>query len=34
MYIDKNEFLTTKAFKLYSQLGKWDIREAIKSNIN
>ena len=30
MNIDKTEFLTTKAFKLFSILGKWDIKASMK----
>lgn len=29
MNIDKTEFLTTKAFKLFSTLSKWDIKGSM-----
>lgn len=30
MNMDKTEFLTTKAFRIYSKLGKWDIQSSLK----
>ena len=30
MNVDKTEFLTTKAFKIFSTLGKWDIRSSFE----
>lgn len=34
MNIDKTEFLTTKAFRLYSIIGKWDVNSALKKRMN
>ena len=33
MNIDKTEFLTTKAFRLYSMIGKWDVNTALKKRM-
>lgn len=30
MNMDKTEFLTTKAFRIFSMLGKWDIEGSLK----
>ena len=30
MNMDKTEFLTTKAFRIFSMLGKWDIQSSLK----
>jgi len=32
MNIDKTELLTTKAFRLFSMLGKWNIDSLLKIN--